>query len=222
MMRPRNRTRCAQMLIGGQVATVFDELLSGFRSFLTGFGREPVRGFLSEIDWNMPARKLEPHGLPCLAHLDRAERIAGEQAKPLARLLAARRGDFRWGQTYTSADFGKKFIDNYGWLEVFGTRGHFDNRTVAGGFLILGPGIEYPDHHHVAEEIYIPLTGGADWRMGDGPFRRRDAGEIIHHASNVNHAMQTGEEPLLALYLWRGGPLAARSTIAGKAGQNGR
>ena len=139
--------------------------------------------------------------------------------KPLARLLAERRDDFRWGQTYTAADFGKKFIDNYGWLEVFGTRGHFDNRKVAAGFLILGPGIDYPDHHHVAEEIYIPLTGGTDWRMGEGAFRRREAGEIVHHASNVNHAMRTGEEPLLALYLWRGGPLAARSTITGTPAQ---
>jgi hypothetical protein len=29
--------------------------------------------------------------------------------------------------------------------------------------------------------------------------------------------MKTSAEPLLALYLWRGGPLAARSTITGKA-----
>ena len=132
--------------------------------------------------------------------------------------MRACRRDFHWGQTYTSADFGKEFIDNYGWLEVFGTRGHFDNDTVAGGFLILGPGIDYPDHHHVAEEIYIPLTGGTDWRMGDGAFGRA-AGEVIHHASNVNHAMRTGEEPLLALYLWRGGPLAARSTVTGRPGR---
>jgi hypothetical protein len=201
------------------VTTVFDELLSRFRAFLAGFGQQPVRGFSRDIDWSMPARKLEPRGLPCLAHLGRATAIAGEQASPLARLLEERRHDFHWGQTYTAADFGKKFIDNYGWLEVFGTRGHFDNRKIAGGFLILGPGIDYPDHHHVAEEIYIPLTGGAGWRMGDGAFRRREAGETVHHASNVSHAMRTGEEPLLALYLWRGGPLAARSTIASATGQ---
>jgi hypothetical protein len=201
------------------VSTVFDELLSRFRTFLAGFGQQPVHGFSQDIDWSMPARKLEPRGLPCLAHLGRAAAIAGEQARPLARLLEERRHDFHWGQTYTAADFGKKFIDSYGWLEVFGTRGHFDNRKIAGGFLILGPGIDYPDHHHVAEEIYIPLTSGAGWRMGDGEFRRREAGEIVHHASNVSHAMRTGEDPLLALYLWRGGPLAARSTIASAAGQ---
>lgn len=204
------------------MTTVCDELLATFRSFVGGFDREPVRAFAADIDWRMPARPLAPKGLVCLAHLDRAARIAGAEAKPLARLLQEHRGAFRWGQTYTETDFGKKFIDNYGWLEVFGTRGHFDNRKIAGGLLILGPGIVYPDHHHVAEEIYIPLTGGADWRMGDGAFRRREAGEIIHHPSSMNHAMRTGEEPLLALYLWRGGPLAARSTVTGAAGQNGR
>ena len=46
--------------------------------------------------------------------------------------------------------------------------------------------------------------------MGEGAFRSREAGEVIHHASNVNHAMRTGEEPLLALYIWRGGPLAQK------------
>jgi mannose-6-phosphate isomerase-like protein (cupin superfamily) len=207
---------------GISVTTVFDELLSTFQRFLRAFDRQPLRGFSAEIDWNMPARKLGARGLACLAHLGRAARIASDEAKPIARLLDARCHDFRWGQTYTSADFGQQFIDNYGWLEVFGTRGHFENRKVAGGFLLLGPGIVYPDHHHVAEEIYVPLTGSADWRMGDSAFRRREAGEIIHHASNVSHAMRTREEPLLALYLWRGGPLAARSTVTGTVTQGSR
>ncbi len=170
----------------------------------------------------MPARTLAANGLPCLAHLDRAARIAGADAKPFARFLDERCHEFRWGQTYTVADFGQKFIDNYGWLEVFGTRGHFENRKMAGGLLVLGPGIDYPDHHHVAEEIYIPLTGGTQWRMGEGPFRMREAGEVVHHASNVSHAMRTGDEPLLALYLWRGGPLAARSTVTGTSRQEPR
>jgi quercetin dioxygenase-like cupin family protein len=198
------------------VSTVFDDLLSGVRSFLGGFGEQPARGFIGAIDWSMPARELAPRGLPCLAHLGRAAEIAGDEGKPLARLLRDHAGEFHWGQTYTVTDFGQRFIDNYGWLEVFGTRGHFANDEIAGGFLVLGPGIEYPDHHHVAEELYIPLTGATAWRMGGGAYHIRTAGEVIHHASNVSHAMRTGDEPLLAFYLWRGGPLAARSTITGR------
>lgn len=198
------------------MSTVFDELLSGAKSYLAGFGEESVRSFVDGIDWTMPSRKLAQRRLPCLVHLDRAAEIAGEESRPLARLLRDHAGEFHWGQTYTAADFGENFIDNYGWLEVFGTRGHFSNEKLAGGFLLLGPGIEYPDHHHVAEELYIPLTGGTEWRMDGGPWRRRAAGEVIRHASNVSHAMRTGANPLLAFYLWRGGPLAARSTIVGR------
>jgi hypothetical protein len=201
------------------VSTLSDELLSGVKGFLAGFGEEPARSFVEGIKWSMPARKLAPSSLPCLAHLDRIAEIAGKAGKPLTRLLCDRASGFHWGQTYTSADFGEKFMDNYGWLEVFGTRGHFASDAIAGGFLILGPDIEYPDHHHVAEELYIPLTSGTEWRMGGGAWGNRAAGEVIHHASNVSHAMRTGVEPLLAFYLWRGGPLAARSTITEQAGQ---
>lgn len=167
----------------------------------------------------MPARPPEPRPLACLRHLSRAAELASPAAQPLVRLLAGHRDEFHWGQTYAEADFGRHFIDNYGWLELFGTRGHFFNEAVAGGFLVLGPDVIYPDHHHIAEEIYVPVTGGTEWRMGEGGFRPRAAGEVIHHASNVNHAMRTGGEPLLALYVWRGGPLAQKSTVTGTVAQ---
>lgn len=198
------------------MGTVFEELLSGVRGFLAGLGGEPARSFVAGIAWTMPARALAPRGLPCLSHLGRAAAIAGDDGRPLAAFLRDHADRFHWGQTYTAADFGAGFIANYGWLEVFGTRGHFVNDAVAGGFLVLGPHVEYPDHHHVAEELYVPLTPGTRWRMGGGAWRRRAAGDVIHHASGVSHAMRTGDEPLLAFYLWRGGPLAARSTIAGQ------
>ena len=204
------------------MTTIFDELLRSFREYLAVFGDEALRGFAGGIDWSMPARPLEPNPLACLAHLDRAAELAPRKAQRLAGLLAEHQQSLHWGQTYTAADFGRHFIDNYGWLEVFGTRGHFVNESIAGGFLILGPDVLYPDHHHVAEEIYIPLTGGAEWHTADQPFRQREAGEVVHHASGVNHAMRTRNEPLLALYLWRGGPLAERSTVTGSIRQEAR
>ena len=213
---------CRKTLAGKWVPTIFDQLLGAFHGYLASVGSGAAQDFVSGIDWSMPARPLLPNTLACLGHLGGTVDLAPVAAKPLARLLFEHREEFRWGQTYSEADFGQRFIDNYGWLEVFGTRGHFVNDAVAGGFLILGPDIVYPDHHHVAEEVYIPLTGGTEWRMGEGGFRSREAGEIIHHASNVSHAMRTASEPLLALYLWRGGPLAERSTVTGAVGPGGR
>lgn len=195
------------------MTTNFEELLQAFRSFLRREEASLARDAATAIDWAMPSRRLELKTVPCIRHLDRIREIAPDTAQPLVRLLADNRQLLRWGQTYTQEDFGRDFLDNYGWVELFGMRGHFANDKVAGGFLILGPTVIYPDHHHEAEEIYIPLTDGTGWRKGDGAFQLRAAGEMIHHPSNVNHAMKTGVEPLLALYLWRGGPLAAKSTI---------
>ncbi|MDH6232682.1 hypothetical protein M2281_003281 [Mesorhizobium soli] len=199
------------------MTTIFEELLDRFRDAQATVEDERLRDFTSSLCWSMPQRSLEPNVLKSSILLDRTTELSSPSFRPLAALVAKHRNELRWGQTYTPADFGQHFIDNYGWLEVFGTRGHFANDQMAGGLLILGPNIVYPDHHHVAEEIYIPLTGGTEWRKGESGFVPRAAGEVIHHPSNVNHAMRTGAEPLLALYLWRGGPLAARSTITGKA-----
>ncbi|MEJ6784555.1 dimethylsulfonioproprionate lyase family protein [Aminobacter sp. Piv2-1] len=201
------------------MTTIFDELLAAFRDYLESRADVPtVHDFLADIDWAMPARALDPKAIPGSSLLDRTVDLASGATRPLAALLARHRDQLRWGQTYTAADFGQHFVDNYGWVELFGTRGHFDNDTVAAGFLVLGPGIEYPDHHHIAEELYVPLTGGTEWRMGDAAYRMRWADEVVHHATNVDHAMRTGTEPLLALYLWRGGPLAQRSTITANRG----
>lgn len=201
------------------MSTNSNELLEHFRTYLETFEEALVRDAVAGIGWDMPARPLEPHGLPCLGYLDRVAELAPPNARPLARFLAAHRNELRWGQTYSAADFGAEFLARYGWLEVFGTRGPFVNDEVAAGLLILGPDIVYPDHHHIAEEIYIPLTGGTEWHKGDSGFHVREAGEVIHHASNVNHAMRTAKEPLLALYIWRGGPLAQKSTIPGTVAQ---
>lgn len=196
-------------------------ILGAFHDYLRSLEDGLAAEFTSAIDWQMPARQLAPSGLACLRHLDRAIEIAPQAERPLVQLLARHRAALRWGQTYTASDFGEHFIDNYGWLELFGTRGHFENDRLAAGFLILGPHILYPDHHHVAEELYVPLTGGTEWRKGEGDFTPRAAGAVIHHPSNVNHAMRTGAEPLLALYIWRGGPLAQKSTITGEPGGTG-
>lgn len=188
-------------------------ILAAMRTFLDSGADDTIGSFLEDMDWSMAPRRLEPAGLPCLEHL---AAIAPEDETALARLthcLIENRHGLRWGQTYSAADFGPKFLRNYGWTEIFGTRGHFRNAGMAGGFLVLGPDIEYPDHRHVAEEIYLPLTGGTEWRAGGSAYKMREAGAIVHHPSNVSHAMRTGASPLLALYLWRGGPLDQRSEI---------
>jgi len=190
-----------------------EELRTLFRGLLADLGDERISSFLPAFDAAAEPRGLKPNALSCLRHLSRAAMLAPPAARPLCRWFDDNRNALRWGQTYTAADFGQDFIDGYGWVELVGTRGHFASTELAAGFILLGPGIDYPDHHHVAEEVYVPLTGGTLWRKGEGAYTERGALEAIHHPSNVNHAMRTRTEPLFALYLWRGGPLAQKSVI---------
>jgi hypothetical protein len=134
-------------------------------------------------------------------------------AAALAEGLARTATSFAWRQTYTNRDLDDEFLDNYGWSELIGLRGPLCSERLAVGFLMLGAHTLYPRHRHEAEEIYVPLSGTAAWLQGDGIWREKIPGRLIHHASLEPHAMRTAAEPLLALYLWRGAHLSQSSRL---------
>jgi hypothetical protein len=195
--------------------TAIIELFHAFHTYLGGRSDLQLERFVDGFDWSLSERALAGHDLPVVRSLESADHGRGEtsEAGLLGRLRAAA-GSLHWAQTYGISDFGADFLERYGWVELFGTRGHFASETMAGGFLMLGPGVHYPDHHHTAEEIYIPLTDGSFWSKDGQPFLPRWSSEIIHHPSEIRHAMRTEDRTLVALYLWRGGPLAQKSVIS--------
>ena len=109
--------------------------------------------------------------------------------------------------------FGENFLNNYGWTEIVGLRGPIASNTIACGFLLLGPNTEYPKHSHEAEEIYIPFSSDTLWFKGEEGGMPREIGVPIYHQPWVSHGMRTGVDPLLALYIWRGGDLCQKSHI---------
>lgn len=193
-----------------------EDLLTAFRDYLLSRSDPMLRHFIEGFQWSMKERSLAPRDLPVVAYLRELREPSSEAEAALFDSLRDAAGMLHWAQTYSITDFGADFLQRYGWVELFGTRGHFANDDMAGGFLLLGPGVHYPDHHHQAEEIYIPLTDGSQWSKDAQPFLPRWSGEVIHHPSNIRHAMQTENMPLVALYLWRGGPLAQKSIISGR------
>lgn len=156
-------------------------------------------------------RAVEPAQLPVCRWL--AE-MAG--AGVLAELQALA-GRLQWRQTYGAADFDEDFLNGYGWSEFIGLRGPMPSERIACGVLLLGPGVVYPAHAHQAEEVYLPISGVAEWQRGDEPFKPVPVGQAVHHPTWMPHAMLVGAEPLAALYLWRGGDLAAKSVILGRS-----
>lgn len=197
-----------------------DGLIETARALLGRFDGPELAAFMAGWPSRDAARRLiEPRLLPVLRWLDRLAPGAVDETRPLVDGLTAAASDLAWGQTYTVEDFGERFLERYGWSELIGLRGPIASDRLACGVLLLGPDLEYPAHSHAAEEIYIPLAGTAHWLHGGDGWRPRRPGELIHHPSGIVHAMRTDEQPLLALYLWRGGDLAQKSTILGAAGR---
>jgi dimethlysulfoniopropionate lyase len=143
------------------------------------------------------------------AHDGAAANLGAALVLGLGRAAAA----LSWRQTYTGRDLDEVFLSNYGWTELFGLHGALVSERLACGFLLLGPQTLYPRHRHEAEEIYLPLSGVASWQQGDGVWREKLTGTAIHHACLEPHAMRTSEQPLLALYLWRGAGLTQASRL---------
>ena len=158
-------------------------------------------------------RQAAPRRLPVLQWLDAAVTNSAPEFCAIAKDLGSLAGSLAWAQTYSSVEVGDAFLDRYGWTELVGLRGLIQSETLAVGFLLLGPQAEYPTHRHMAEELYVPISGKAQWRRGDALWREQPPGAPIYHASNESHAMRTSDEPLLALYLWRRGDLAQKSEL---------
>ena len=70
------------------------------------------------------------------------------------------------------------------------------------GILALGPHAEYPLHQHPPSEVYLVLTGDADWRHGGAEdFKTVTAGSTLSNSPNDLHAVQAGSDPLFALWV---------------------
>jgi len=184
------------------------DLLAAVRGAFEGV--QAAGPFLAEWPQVGPMRAVEPAQLPVCRWLD------GMADAGVMGAVKAAAGRLQWRQTYGAADFGADFLQGYGWAEFIGLRGPVPSERIACGVLLLGPGVVYPAHAHQAEEVYLPISGVAQWQRGDAPFARVPVGQAVHHLPWMAHAMRVDTAPLAALYLWRGGDLAARSVILGR------
>ena len=170
-----------------------------------------------------PARgAARPPGAPaagCIALpvLEWLPRIAGRTrafAADFVGGLSECAASLDWRQTYTREDADPAFLRNYGWTELLTSEAGAGAMKLSCGVLVLGPNTLYPPHFHEAEELYVPLHGLAEWQQGDRIWRLRSPGNVIHHSSEEPHAMRTGDDPLLAMYLWLSADLRQRAQLA--------
>lgn len=96
-------------------------------------------------------------------------------------------------------------LDQKVWFSQFvGPDDLWTSAHLAIGLTLIAPNTLYPAHRHPATELYLPLSGTGLWSMGSTDYHPRKPGELIIHHSNVPHATQAQEAPVLALYIWQG------------------
>ena len=161
-----------------------------------------------------PAAPRSQPALPVLRWLPRIAADGASFGRTFVSALCRTAPSLAWRQSYTRAEVDAVFLQNYGWSELLRPAGTRTGAQISCGVVVLGPRTLYPHHRHEAEEIYVPLSGTAAWQQGDALWREHPPGVLIHHLSEESHAMCTGEEPLLALYLWRSADLAQTARLS--------
>jgi len=174
---------------GGTAAPMLDEVAAA------------LAGIVPPVDRPAPFR------LPGCRHYAGALAAARCGAlAPIAEAFDALEPDMAWTQTaHYRAALGDDYMDNYAYSQlVGGWDSMVSHDRIAVGLFLIGPGRHYPEHHHEAEEIYIPLSGDTLWSLDGAPGTTAAPGTAIHNPPWQRHAMTTRETPLFAFYCWRG------------------
>lgn len=168
---------------------------------------------LPTLNLAQPDKTLQPNPLPVLSFLPQMTALAPPNNRAFIQLLSDLHTELHFNQTYSAEDFGDDFLQQYGWIKFLGPDGYWHSDQLSSGLVLLGDNVTYPKHWHIAEELYFPLSGTGDWYHEDHGWQTKSPGARITHASNVKHAIRTTGEPLLLMYIWRGGDLGQKSAF---------
>ncbi|MEM8976796.1 MAG: dimethylsulfonioproprionate lyase family protein [Pseudomonadota bacterium] len=192
------------------------ELRDAIQAFVAGFAHPDLEHFKPGIaEWSDDWQGVSATRLPAADFLAASLASAPPETKPMVELLARHADNVRWEQTYTKADtaISDKMLASYGFVEVIGSRGPFVSEQVRSGIGVYGPDIGYPPHQHKAEEIYIVLAGGAEYRLDGQPPRYAKPGDLVFVPSMLTHGFYTGDEAMVVYYIWQAGDLREVSTF---------
>ncbi len=195
-----------------------DDLLDAVRAVCAEGRRKGVaaREGLAQVERVLdglgPRREVIRQSQPVVeAHLAGAVEAADDpHARRLAEAVLAHAPALTW--TDSRSGYGNDprldhFFDGYGVAcfvgpDFRGNRMPYDSDELLIGVTLQAPNLHYPVHAHAAVELYYVIGGRVEWRQGDGQWRRLGPGAFILHESEEPHAMQTRDEPLLALFAW--------------------
>jgi hypothetical protein len=162
----------------------------------------PLKRVLAELpQLRLSSERPEATQLPVCRHLAHALDLG--EAGPAASVASAIRNleatlEWQHNTRHTVELRGAEFMDNYAYTN-FGLTG---STILYVGVMLLGPGITYPVTSYPSEGVFLLIGGSPEWKSGDEPWRRVDAGSIIYRPFDGAEGKKPGEKPMLALYAW--------------------
>lgn len=134
-------------------------------------------------------------------HLPRALVLGqANAAASAANAFRELEGSLSWVQNarYNAENMGADFMNNYAYSDL----GLAGGTGLDFGALLLGPRVTYPLTSYPQEGVFVVIGGSPDWKCGDKPWARVEAGSVIWRPAGGAEGKRPGEEPLLALYAW--------------------
>ncbi len=149
-----------------------------------------------------PGKRPNCKALDCLPGLLDAAAGEGEDFQAMLRATAVAA---QWLQIYVADEVGQDLADGMTASQVVGNNGLLRSERLITGFFLIGPNVDYPMHDHLADEVYLVVSGAVNIQNGfDAQPRRVSAGDYSITPSGMPHAMRTGNEPVLMIYIWTG------------------
>nr|WP_298687972.1 dimethylsulfonioproprionate lyase family protein [uncultured Dongia sp.] len=117
--------------------------------------------------------------------------------------IAALNERLPWSYHYPKLAHDPDLDRRVAFAELIGPSGPLRNGNSVVGFTLMAPETFYPLHSHPAVELYMVVSGKAQWIVPEREQIVPPGGFVLHH-SGQPHAMRTLAEPLLAIYDWQG------------------
>lgn len=172
--RGDDRTRRAADRVFGRLSRMTGEVRSDVGSQLA------VCGYLSDITAGMAQREMP---LP-----------------EIGQAFAALEGQLGWWRRKGVSAMDQPFYDGHANAMLIGPGGLEQREDVMVGVSLMAPAIQYPDHSHAPEEVYLAFTEG-EWWNSDMEWTEPGPGGLIYNPPGILHAMRSGSKPFLALWL---------------------
>ena len=175
------------------LTTIWEEFARG-----TSAACHRTTELLRSVDTTISIEPIQPissHDIPCCLPDSVLELLQTTSPESTVSKIAALAQDLQWNESARS---------HAPISELVGPTSLIKHKSFRVGLFALTPEIDYADHAHPADEVYIVLAGSGRWSLDGGPYQVKRAGDIIDIPSMMTHAMQTGTTPALTLYSWTG------------------